>query len=213
MRSFAEVDNDKMPPTLSPTEIEAVRAADKMEELVYENGARVAVDGHNRRLFASGGEASFRSLWEQALLIRKKPSKNERNGHGHNMPSTDWKEKARQRLQEKAVEVESSEEQQQPKKPKPPAAPAKMAATAAKVAAARVGQSAAKLANPCRPGSQLAQAFDLLTDGRLHEWEEFRAINPKYPKDPAANLSRDPEVAKHWTIIRGPEGAQMVAKK
>lgn len=56
-------------PTLTASEVEAVRSASSMRRVEYPGGSVVAVDG-NRVLFATGSSESFASLWRQAEAVR-----------------------------------------------------------------------------------------------------------------------------------------------
>lgn len=65
----------------------------------------------------------------------------------------------------------------------------------------------AQQGNPYK-GGQKATCYDMLVDGAEHTWEEMKAINEKYPKDPAGFLMKD--AAQYgWTIVRTKSGVRM----
>jgi len=58
-----------MNPTLQPSEIAAIRAAESMDRVRYPGGSVVAVDGR-KVLFAAGSPEAFEPLWAQAVRVR-----------------------------------------------------------------------------------------------------------------------------------------------
>lgn len=61
-------------PTLTPSEIDAVRGAAKMLRLEYPYGSVIATDGRHT-LFAAGCAESFAFLWAQAEAIREEAAR------------------------------------------------------------------------------------------------------------------------------------------
>jgi hypothetical protein len=62
-------------PTLTPSEIAAVRAARKMDIVAYPGGSWIAVDGKSV-LFRAGSREAFEPLWNEAVELRTKEESN-----------------------------------------------------------------------------------------------------------------------------------------